>query len=118
MIKKQCVDGYHETRTRRKNTHDNEKEDDRMKKRVVSTLLISALALIGMAGKDMVRAKTVDLEDGLIAHWTFDGNLTEEQNGTDASNGGKQISYVEGVYGKAASFNGKDNYLTVEADGI
>lgn len=91
-----------------------------MKKKMVSALLITTLvaSLFGVAQKETVTVKGADLNDGLVAHWTFDGDLTESKNGMNAKNGAKAIAYVDGIYGKAASFNGKDNYLTVDANPI
>lgn len=63
-----------------------------------------------------VAASTV--KRGLVAHWTFDGNYKETESGLTTNLGAKDITYTEGIYGKAAVFNGKDNYLYVDADPI
>jgi hypothetical protein len=54
----------------------------------------------------------------LVAHWTFDDNYTESVSGLQTSLGAKKITYTKGVLGKAAVFNGKDNYLIVDPDAI
>ena len=54
-----------------------------------------------------------DMNSDLIAHWKFDESLDEEVLGLQAENGAKAITYVEGIHGKAAYFNRKDNYLVV-----
>lgn len=50
----------------------------------------------------------------LIAYWPFDGNYNETASKMDTKLGGKQLTYTNGVFGKAAVFNGKDTYLTVK----
>lgn len=54
----------------------------------------------------------------LVAHWTFDGNYNESVSGLKTTLGEKSLTYTEGIFGKAAVFNGKDNYLVVEANSI
>lgn len=54
----------------------------------------------------------------LVAHWTFDDNYTESVSGLKTSLGAKKLTYTEGIHGKAAVFNGKDNYLVVEPDAV
>jgi len=49
----------------------------------------------------------------LVAHWTFDNDIKETVNNMETKLGAKAISYTDGIYGKAAVFNGKDNYLYV-----
>lgn len=52
------------------------------------------------------------LAKGLMAHWKFDGDLTDS---TSYKNDGKaigKITYADGVFGKAASFDGK-SYIEV-----
>lgn len=55
---------------------------------------------------------------GLVAYWNFDDNYQEQVGGLTTNLGAKKISYSEGIYGKAAVFNGKDNYLIVDPDPI
>jgi hypothetical protein len=47
----------------------------------------------------------------LVAHWTFDNDYKETVSGIATEIGAKNITYTDGIYGKAAVFNGKDNYL-------
>lgn len=63
-------------------------------------------------------ATTSTVKRGLVAHWTFDGNYNETESGLTTNLGAKAITYTEGIHGKAAVFNGKDNYLYVDADPI
>ena len=79
----------------------------------VSLILIFSL-LIGffsvMFTKEVLAA---DTGSGLLAHWKFDGDFTECVSGLITSNGKRPLDYVDGIFGKAANFNGKDNYLRV-----
>lgn len=49
-----------------------------------------------------------------MAYWPFDGNYEETASGMKTELGAKQLTYTEGVFGKAAVFNGKDTYLYVK----
>jgi hypothetical protein len=64
---------------------------------------------------------SIMLDDGtdtplgqLIAYWPFDGNYNETVSKMDTKLGGKQLTYTNGVFGKAVVFNGKNTYLTVK----
>ncbi len=54
-----------------------------------------------------------NLNDGLVAHYEFEGNANDssgnENNGTE--HGG--VSYVDGVIGKAGSFDGVDDWIKI-----
>ncbi|MGB4661352.1 MAG: LamG-like jellyroll fold domain-containing protein [Mobilitalea sp.] len=52
----------------------------------------------------------------LVARWTFDSNYKETVSGITTEIGAKDITYTNGIYGKAAVFNGKDNYLIAKDD--
>ena len=51
--------------------------------------------------------------DGLVAHYEFEGNADDSRgNGNDGTeNGG--VTYVDGVIGKAGSFDGVNDYIKV-----
>lgn len=86
-----------------------------MKKLValVMTLSLTLALFAGMPAKKSLAAGG-DVTDGLVAHWTFDGNINESVQGMVTTEEEKPIKYVDGVFGKAASFNGKDMYLRVK----
>jgi len=58
----------------------------------------------------------VDLNSGLVAYYPFDGNANDksgkENNGT--AFGG--VTYLSGVNGQAAKFNGVDSYISVKSN--
>jgi len=77
------------------------------------------LALVASAGThqfDNVVVRTLDLTDGLMAHYQFNGN-TDDASGNDfhgtEHNG---VSYVDGVVGPGAQFDGSDDYVDVPDD--
>ncbi len=59
-------------------------------------------------------------QDGLVAHWSFDAMkgdtiLDESGNGYHGTNYGAEL--VDGIIGKALSFNGKQDYARIPGDG-
>jgi hypothetical protein len=58
-------------------------------------------------------ASEIDLETGLVAHYKFDGDFTDS-SGT-GNHGDQQggVSFVEGVNGQAAYFDGNDDLVSV-----
>ena len=56
----------------------------------------------------------IDLTNGLVAHYEFEGNADDSSgNGNDGEEFGG-VSYVDGVMGEAASFDGVDDYVEIE----
>lgn len=84
---------------------------------VVIGLLLAAIMLKPLDPVVEVQA-AADTSSGLVARWTFDSDITETVSGLTTTLGGKDLEYVDGVLGKAAVFNGKDNYLTVAPNTI
>lgn len=58
-----------------------------------------------------------DLNDGLIAYFPFDGNPRDMVSGNLGLEYGG-IHYVEGMVGRAASFDGVNDYIDFESDGL
>jgi alpha-tubulin suppressor-like RCC1 family protein len=58
-------------------------------------------------------ASEIDLETGLVAHYKFDGDFTDS-SGT-GNHGAQQggVTFVEGVDGQAAYFDGNDDFVSV-----
>lgn len=54
-----------------------------------------------------------DVNKGIIAAWTFDDGTAKDSIGKNDGkiNGG--VEFVKGKFGKAASFNGKDGFISV-----
>ena len=75
-------------------------------------------AMTTMAATEDTRVTSYSITDGLVARWTFDDNYNDSVGGLSTKLGAKNITYTKGVHGKAAVFNGKDNYLYVEPNDI
>ena len=55
----------------------------------------------------------IDLTDGLVAHYEFENNADDSSgNGNDGEEFGG-VSYVDGVIGQAASFDGVDDFIEI-----
>jgi len=75
------------------------------------TVLIN---MITACGSNSDNASTSSLNDGLVAHYEFEGNANDssgnKHNGT--AHGG--VTYTDGVIGKAANFDGDDDWIELE----
>lgn len=58
--------------------------------------------------------RTGDNPDTLISHWTFDDATAQDVKGANEGTA-SSITYVQGKFGKAASFNGTTSYISVAA---
>ena len=78
----------------------------------LNNILISKL---GQAEQRDGLVRKGDNPDTLISHWTFDNSSSVDDKG---SNDGTDtvVSYVDGQFGKAASFDGATSKITVGAD--
>lgn len=80
----------------------------RVKKNIIWALAIAGIVCFSSLTK-------ADLNSGLIAHFKFEENTNDSSgNGNNSIEHGK-IKYVSGVVGKAGSFNGIDDYLTIDS---
>lgn len=82
--------------------------------------LLTTAGIIFAAG-DANTAKAAEINDelaGLVACWTFNGDYQDTVGGLTTNLGAKKLTYIDGIYGKAAVFDGKDNYLYVDPDPI
>jgi len=57
---------------------------------------------------------TSSVPNGLIAHYKFDGDVTDPVGNNDGTNNG--ASFVSGKFGQAANFDGVDDYVQVADD--
>lgn len=91
-----------------------------IRKKLLSKIVITVLTATFIFGDTIPRESVMAKEssDGLVAHWAFDNNYQETVNKLTTNLGGKELTYIEGIFGQAAVFNGKDNYLTVLADPV
>ncbi|MGB4658872.1 MAG: LamG-like jellyroll fold domain-containing protein [Mobilitalea sp.] len=89
-----------------------------IKKKAVSNLMTAVMLVTMMLSVFLTveESQAADASSGLVARWTFDDNYNESVNGLTTTLGAEDLEYTEGVHGKAAKFNGKDNYLIVEAN--
>ncbi len=56
---------------------------------------------------------TIDLNNGLVAHYEFEGNANDSSgNGNNGTEYGG-VSYIDGVIGQAGSFDGVDDYMSI-----
>jgi hypothetical protein len=56
------------------------------------------------------------LSDGLVAHYEFEGNADDSSgNGNDGTEHGG-VSYIDGMIGKASSFDGVDDYIEINTN--
>ena len=65
----------------------------------------------GLTGGSNDNTQAIELNSGLIAHYEFEGNANDSSgNGNDGTEHGG-VEYVDGVIGKAAKFDGVDDYI-------
>lgn len=80
--------------------------------RSLLNVLTATLLVFGFA-----RPGNADLTTGLVAYYPFDGNANDvsmnHRNGTAYN-----VTYVPGVKGQAASFNGVNSYIKASSDGL
>jgi len=86
-----------------------------MKEFLLSFSAVLILSVLVGCDSSTTTVTTVDLDSGLIAHYEFEDNANDisgnDNNGTEY--GG--VGYVDGIIGKAASFDGVDDYIKVNA---
>ena len=77
-----------------------------MRKKIVKLLKI--VVILGFSG-----IAQADLNNGLVAYYPFNGNVNDESG--NANHGIKYggINYIDGVFGKAASFDGINDYIKI-----
>ena len=73
--------------------------------------IISSPAILVISGENN------DLEQGVIAHYKFDGNANDSAHILDGSSHGG-VTYANGMFGEAASFNGSSSYVKVDSNKI
>ena len=78
-------------------------DDLRIYDRALSIEEIQALYELGQAN--------IDLSDGLIAHYEFEGDVDDSSGNENDGEEYGGVSYANGVIGKAASFDGIDDWL-------
>ena len=82
--------------------------------RMYKKILIGLLCCIDLFAVDPIINEAINLNNGLVAHYEFEDNPGDSSG--NEHNGIKygQVSYVEGVMGKAINFNGTyQNYIRI-----
>jgi len=73
-----------------------------MKNKILKIIFIITVSILNL---------NASLSDGLVAHYEFEGNAKDSSgNGNDGTEYGG-VSYVDGVIGKAVSFDGVDDWI-------
>ncbi len=85
---------------------------------LVFSLLTPAMKAVAAGSEEDALVESFGISDGLVARWTFDDNYNDSVGGLNTKLGAKNLTYTKGVHGKAAIFNGKDNYLYVVPNDI
>lgn len=75
---------------------------------------LSALLLLGLAPLGKTQAPAT----GLVAYYPFDGNANDFSGNGRHGTAYNGITYVPGVKGQAASFNGINAYIKASSDGL
>ncbi len=78
-----------------------------------AAIIVLCLITNGLSGTPLL-AVSADVSTGLVAHYTFDGDLKDSSgNGNDGTKEGNAITFVDAKFGKGAKFDGA-SYITVE----
>lgn len=94
-------------------------DDVRVYNRTLSPYEIKQLYNAGTATHQNATIDPPDLQQGLVGHWTFDGQTISGTTVTDISGNGNNGTMVggptsaAGVIGQALSFNGTNQYMNV-----
>lgn len=79
-------------------------------KKIITVLIAISMSVM------FVATALADLNDGLVAHYPFEGNANDVsgQGNNGSEYGG--LTYVDGILGQAASFDGVNDYVEVPHD--
>lgn len=80
-----------------------------------SEITNSIISNLGQVQQRLGLVRKGDDPDTLISHWTFDASSSADDKG-DNDGTDTDITYVDGKFGKAASFNGTTSKITIGAD--
>jgi len=82
--------------------------------KIVVKLTVFSLTIVYFGMTSICMAQKVDLEKGLIGHWKLESDAMDYSgNGNHGNNNGVQFTAKGVDGGSAASFNGKDNYISI-----
>ena len=56
---------------------------------------------------------TADINKGIVSAWTFDDGTPKDSTGVSNGTVNGGVEFIAGKFGKAASFNGKDGFISV-----
>ncbi|NWF67389.1 MAG: LamG domain-containing protein, partial [Campylobacterales bacterium] len=78
--------------------------------------MIKTVLKVSVVASLILSAGNAGISDGLVAHYEFEGNANDSSgNGNNGTEYGG-VGYVDGVIGKAGSFDGMDNYISRNID--
>ena len=80
-----------------------------------SEITNSIISNLGQVQQRLGLVRQGDNPDTLVSHWTFDASSSVDDKGSlDGTD--TDITYVDGKFGKCASFNGSTSKITIDAD--
>lgn len=85
------------------------------KKLISKVLVITMFSTLVVGLHQPKEVSAADITSGLVANWKFDGNATESVKGVSVETE-TNIKYEDGIFGKAAVFNGKSSYIETKFD--
>ena len=76
-------------------------------------LCVGAIGFAIVCGPMVDRAGAADLKKGLLAHWAFDGNVSDSSGGGHDGKAHGDPEFVEGKIGQAIKLDGKSQYVEI-----
>ena len=81
---------------------------------VLSMLLVFVFACVFAVDGSNVKAS----DQGLVAHYTFDGDLKDATGSNNGQKGSGSITFVDGKIGKGAKFDGESHFEVENSDSL
>ena len=78
------------------------------------SLVIVLINMITACGSNSDNTSTSSLHDGLVAHYEFEGNANDSSGNKHNGIAHGGVTYTAGVIGKAANFDGIDDWIELE----
>ncbi len=81
--------------------------------KIFAGIVMAGASVLG-AGGEADANEIIDLNDGLVSYYSFEGNVNDTEGTNHGVNHG--ADYVDGKIGKGLSFNGVNDYVNVGSD--
>jgi hypothetical protein len=81
---------------------------------VISMLLVFVITCVFAVDGSKVEAS----DEGLVAHYTFDGDLKDATGSNNGQEGSGSITFVDGKIGKGAKFDGESHFEVENSDSL